>query len=86
MNREEIIKSIQELPSDTAVKAWVFQADKKFYHVATYSAFRVGNKTSIWESNKKGKRATPSPIFTLNTNDHIKCINAYLDTLNPVSE
>ena len=82
MNREQIIESITELPSETRVKAWLFQVDKKFYHVATYDAYRQGTKTSIWESNKKGKRISPTHIYSIITSDHVKCINQFLDTLS----
>jgi hypothetical protein len=81
MERETIIGTVQELPTDTQVKAWVFECEKKFYHVAAYSRFRMGDLTSIWESNKKGKRLTTDPIFSTNGKDHIKCINSFIDKL-----
>jgi hypothetical protein len=81
MEREKIIETVQALPSETSVKAWVFSIDKKFYHVAEYSAFKMGDKTSIWESNKKGKRTSENPIFHTIGKNHMKCINAFIDSL-----
>jgi hypothetical protein len=82
IDRETVISSIQELPSETKVKAWVFEIDKKFYHIARYTRFRMPEACSIWESTKKGKRNGENPIFTLNGADHVKCINEFMDKID----
>jgi hypothetical protein len=81
MDREKVLETVQPLPSETAVKAWVFEVDKKFYHVATYTRFRRGEQSSIWDSNKRGKRVSSDPIFSVETKDHLRCVNEFLDTL-----
>ena len=81
MEREKILESVQELPSETKVKAWMFEADKKFYHIASYALFRRGDRTSIWEASKKGKRKNADPIFSLDGVDHLSCINSFIDKL-----
>jgi hypothetical protein len=82
IDREKTIGSVQELPTETKVKAWVFEIDKKFYHLACYTRFRMPEACSIWESTKKGKRSTEMPIFTLNGKDHLKCVEAFMDKLD----
>lgn len=86
MNREEIINSIIELSSDTAVKAWVFHIGAEYFHIASYSQFRRGDQSSIWISNKRGKRMSGDPIFHSSGKDHIKCINAFLDEKEKLEE
>ena len=81
MERETIIETLQELPSETQVKAWMFEADKKFYHIASYSLFRRGDRTSVWEANKKGKRKATDPIFSIDRKDHLECLNSFIDKL-----
>jgi len=79
MTREDILATVKELPSETTVKAWIFEANSEFFHVATYTLYRRASKTSIWKSNKKGKRISSEPIFHFEGTDHVKCINEYLD-------
>jgi hypothetical protein len=65
------------------VNAWVFEMDKKYYHVAAYDAGRFGGGycTSIWESNKRGKRTSISSIFTIRgTMDPERCISEFMDS------
>ncbi len=81
MNIEEVILTVSELPTDTKVKAWIFQLEKKHYHVATYSIFRGPIVTAIWESDKRGRRKVPTPIFSRNTPDHLQCVREYLQTI-----
>lgn len=81
MDREKVLETVNELPTETKVKAWVFEVDKKFYHIATYTRFRRGEQSSIWESNKRGKRLTQDPIFSVETKDHVRCINEFLDKI-----
>ena len=81
MDREKVLETVNELPTETKVKAWVFEVEKKFYHIATYTRFRRGEQSSIWESNKRGKRLSQDPIFSVETKDHIRCINEFLDKI-----
>jgi hypothetical protein len=82
MNREEIIATIIPLETETKVKAWIFQIEKKFYHVAEYGGvYRVPETSAIWESNKKGKRLTQAPLFEINKKDHKRCVNEFLTIL-----
>lgn len=80
MNKETVLESLIELPSETSVKSWMFEIDSKFYQVASYAGFRVGDKTSIWECNKKGKRTKTIPIFTILGSNRDKCVNEFIDT------
>ncbi len=82
MNREEITSTITPLETETKVKAWIFQIEKKFYHVAEYGGvYRVPERTSIWESNKKGKRLTQAPIFDIGKKDYKRCVDEFLTVL-----
>jgi len=76
-----VIETLKDVPTETKIKAWVFEYDKKFYHVCSYTAFRMGDKVSIWESNKRGKRLTQKPLFTYDGSDHIKAMTFFLDSL-----
>jgi hypothetical protein len=81
MNREEILESLERFETETGLKAWSFQIEKKFYQVAEYGGvYRVPTRTSIWETNKRGKRLGDY-VFTMDGQDRIKCINLYLDKL-----
>ena len=81
MEVEKIMETLQEVPSDTRVKAWFFQVDNKFYHVATYRGYKIGTRCSVWECNKKGKRTSASEIFTIIGDDHIQCIKDFIAKL-----
>lgn len=80
MTRDQILETVQPLPSETKLKAWTIQIDEKFYHICAYGGvYRVLPKVSIWDSNKKGKRVSKDPIFSINGNDRDKCIGMFLD-------
>ena len=82
MNREEILLTVEKLETETKLKAWLFQIDKKFYQVAEYGGvYRVPSTTSIWETNKRGKRLSNDPIFKINGQNHEKCIDSYITSL-----
>lgn len=81
MNIEEVILSVSELPTETKVRAWIFQVEKKHYHVASYAEFRGSMVTSIWESDKRGRRKALSPIFSLKTPDHALCVRKFLESM-----
>jgi hypothetical protein len=81
MNREEILETLERFETETKLKAWSFRIDKKFYQVAEYGGvYRVPVATSIWETNKRGKRLGEK-IFTISKQDHIECIKLFLDKL-----
>lgn len=82
MNREEILLTLEKMETETKLRAWSFQIDKKFYQVAEYGGvYRVPATTSIWETNKRGKRLTSEPIFRIDGQNYTKCVNQYLDVL-----
>ena len=78
MNIGEILETIQELPSETKVKAWMFKNDKMFYHVASYPLYRRGNQISIWEANRNGKRKTSTPLYTMLSDNYTECVTNFL--------
>lgn len=86
MNKTKVLETLQPMESETKVKAWTFQIDGKFYQLATYSAYRVGDNTAIWECNKRGKRLSTEPVFKIIGTDHMKCFNQYLEILDPSTE
>lgn len=83
MDKETILGTVQEIPVETRVKAWLFRIDKNFYHVAEYGGtYGMPYETSIWRSNSKGKRLSSEPIFTIKSvKDHMKCINEFIDSI-----
>ena len=82
MNREEIVSSMQEIPTETTVKSWVVQVDGKWYHISTFGGrYRIPEATGIWDSNKRGKRLTEKEIFRINGKDPVKCLNLFLDKM-----
>ena len=81
MDKEKVLQTLQELPTETKVKAWVFNVEKDYYHMASYSVFRLGDKISIWKSNKKGKRTSEQPIFSVNGKNHLNCLEQFIETL-----
>jgi hypothetical protein len=82
MNREEILLTVEKLETETKLKAWLFQIEKKFYQVAEYGGvYRVPSTTSIWETNKRGKRLSDRPIFKIDGQNREKCINLYITSL-----
>jgi len=81
MNKEKIIDEICEIPTETRVKAYLMTIDGKFFHVAEYSGYKVGDNTSVWNADKKGKRVNPEPIFTIASKNWKKCVEKFLDTL-----
>ena len=82
MTREEILSTVNHFEVETKVKAWTFQIDKKFYQVVEFGGvYRVPPGTSIWETNKKGKRLSNEAIFTINGNKYLECINQFIDSM-----
>lgn len=89
MNREQILSTVQALPVETRVKAWVFQIENSenkklvtYYQVVeTYGGYGILPQTLIWACNKRGKRLTVDPIFKRNGPNHLAGINEYLDIL-----
>jgi hypothetical protein len=87
MNREEIINSLQELPTETNVQSWLFQIGKDYYQISTYGGrYRIPEASGIWKSNKRGKRLTADEFFKTPGKDHLKCLNKYLDHLEAEEE
>lgn len=81
MNREAIFETLERFETETGLKAWSFQIDKKFYQVAEYGGvYRVPPTTAIWETNKRGKRLGEK-IFSISKQDRIECIELFLDKL-----
>jgi hypothetical protein len=81
MNREAIFETLERFETETGLKAWSFQIDKKFYQVAEYGGvYRVPLMTSIWETNKRGKRLGDK-IFSISRHDYSECIELFLDKL-----
>lgn len=82
MNREEIESTLTVLETETKIKAWVFQVNKKFYQVVEYGGvYRVPDATSIWECSKRGKRNSTDPVFTIPSKNYKKCLDLFLDKL-----
>jgi hypothetical protein len=82
MNKEEILQTLEKMETETKLKVWLFQIEKKFYQVAEYGGvYRVPSTTAIWEANKRGKRLSDGPIFKIDGQNHLKCVNQYLDVL-----
>lgn len=82
MNREEIISSMQEIPTETTVKVWVVQVEGKWYHISTFGGrYRIPEATGIWDSNKRGKRLTEKELFGIRGKDPVKCLNLFLDKI-----
>ena len=83
INREEILETLVPMETETKLKAWLFQIEKKFYHVAEYGGvYRVPPTTSIWECNKRGKRLTEKPLHKIDRQDRLTCINQFFDILD----
>ena len=81
MNREEILESLAKFETDTKINAWSFQIEQKFYQVVEYGGVhRVPERTSIWKTNRRGRRLGDY-VFTIRGKNKIKCINLYLDHL-----
>lgn len=81
MDKGKIMEEIVELPSETRVKAYLMEVGGNFFHVAEYSGYKVGDKTSVWKSDKKGKRTIENPVFTINSKNWKKCAEQFLEKL-----
>jgi len=81
MNISEVLATIKVVPTSTRLKAWVFEIDKLYYHVAEYSGHGIPDCSSIWTSSKNGKRTSTQPIFTTQGMDHKKCITKYIESI-----
>lgn len=79
MNHEEILATLQPFETETKLSAWSFQVEKKFYQVIEYGGvFKLLPKTSVWETNKRGKRLSPTPLFTIDGKKHEECVKQFL--------
>lgn len=83
MDREKILSTIQELPVETKVKAWIFQTDDKTYYqiVETNSSYGIPPQTLVWRCNKKGKRTVENPVYTRKGANYMAGVNEFLDML-----
>ena len=74
MNITEVLTTIKPVPTATRLKAWVFEIDKEYYHVAECIGFQLPNQTMIWTASRNGKRISKSPIYAMNGANHKQCI------------
>jgi hypothetical protein len=81
MQLNEVLETIKDIPTRTGVKAWVFEIDKCYYHIAEIGGYQLPDQTSVWTASKNGKRISKQPIFTMLKKDHRKCISQFLESL-----
>jgi len=81
MNISEVLETIKVVPTSTKLRAWVFEIDKSYYHVAECTGYGIPDQTFIWTSSRNGKRTSKQPIFTTPQMDHKKCITKYFESL-----
>jgi len=81
MNREKILETLEKFETETNIKAWSFRIENEFYQVAEYGGvYRVPLTTSIWKTNKRGKRLG-QVIFSISEKNYIKCVDLFLNKL-----
>ncbi len=81
MDISEILETIKVVPTSTRLRAWVFEIDNMYYHVAECTGYGIPDHSLIWTSSKNGKRTCKQPIFTTPQMDHKKCITKYFESL-----
>jgi hypothetical protein len=81
MDKEKIIQEIVELPTETRVKAYLMEVNGSFFQIAEYSGYKVGDKTSVWKADKKGKRTDDNPVFTITTKNWKRCVEQFLEKM-----
>ena len=81
MDISEVLETIKAVPTSTKLRAWVFEIDNMYYHVAECTGYGIPDHSSIWTSSRNGKRTSKQPIFTTGGMDHKKCITKYFESL-----
>lgn len=82
MTRDEILATLQRIEVETKIAVWLFQIDKKYYQVVEYGGvFRVPDATSVWETNKRGKRLSSTELITINGKKHVECVEKFMTQL-----
>ncbi len=74
MDITEVLTTIKTVPTTTNLKAWVFEIDKVYYHIAECMGHRLPDQTLIWTASRNGKRISKEPIYTMNGANHKQCI------------
>lgn len=86
MDITDVLTTIKPVPTTTKLKAWVFEIDKSYYHVAECTGYRMPDQTFIWTSSRNGKRTSKDPVYTMDGASHKQCIiEFYKSKFNLVS-
>lgn len=84
---EKILETLEEFPTETRVKAWVFHNENDYYQVVEYGGvYGVTPRTAIWKATKRGKRKNSDPIFRIEGNDHEMCVREFFEKNEKLSE
>lgn len=74
MDITEVLTTIKTVPTTTNLKAWVFEIDKVYYHIAECMGRQMPDQTFIWTASRNGKRISKDPVYTMNGANHKQCI------------
>jgi len=77
MDIAEVLTTIKTVPTTTRLKAWVFEIDKSYYHVAECKGYGMPDQTFIWTSSRNGKRTSKEPVYIISGADYKQCITEF---------
>jgi hypothetical protein len=84
--KNNIRKSLKEIPTTTRVLAWGFQAGKQNYVILKFVSLGI-NHIEIYESTRAGRKTGTTPIIALKPcKDHLLAFEQALEILTPQVE
>jgi hypothetical protein len=84
--KDNIRKSLKEIPTTTRVLAWGFQVGKQNYVILKFVSMGI-NQIEIYESTRAGRRTGDKPIVALKpSKDHLLAFEQALEILTPQIE
>lgn len=81
--KNNVRKTLREIPSTTRVLAWGFQSVKQNYVILKFVSMGI-NQVEIYESTRAGRRTGKTPIIALKPcKDHLLAFEQALEILTP---
>lgn len=84
--KDNIRKSLRELPTTTRVLAWGFQIGKQNYVILKFVSMGI-NHVEIYESTRAGRKTSAKPLISHKpSKDHLLAFEEALELLTPQVE
>ena len=81
--KDNIRKTLREIPTTTRVLAWGFQVEKQNYVILKFVSMGI-NQVEIYQSTKAGRKTSEKAIVSIKScKDHLVAFELALENLTP---